>query len=305
LQVKPILCAYHHFEAVTQKYFGEEAADKRSEMSLTSLGLKALDAPAAGLELTRESAPPEPPAEIALPETPARPPGPPPLELELETVVPAEAPAEEIPEAVEMLPEAEAIDEDTIVDTVFGGLETPKTEPPAVARDAPQDTDADTVMQEMASCMMDSMRDTYEVLARRIDLFQGVGPDDIAKIFSRGISAEYEAGQVIFSKWQPGAELYVILGGEVAIHDGSRQLAVLSRGDMFGEMALVSKEPRSAFAHALTQACLLSLSWDVFHGVMPPEVSLRLLTNILVTLSARLRQANELIRNLESKTSKQ
>lgn len=288
LQVKPILCAYHHFEAVTQKCFGEKAESKRSEVSLASLGLKAAIAPAPGSEL---------PSESALPETSA---GTPEAKVIPKAPSPVETTAEDIPEALEMLPEAEAIDEDTIMDTVFGGFAVVEESASGAPQDDSQGTDADTMMQEMASVMMDSMRDTYEVLARRIDLFQGVGPEDIAKLFSRGISAEYQAGQIIFEKGQPGSELYVILGGEVAIHDGIRQLAVLSRGDMFGEMALVSNEPRSAFAHALTQASLLSLSWDVFHDVMPPEVSIRLLANILVTLSARLRQANELLRGTEN-----
>lgn len=281
LRVKPILCAYHHFETVTEKYFGTTTESKHSEMSLASLGLKANVTSSEAIELPVDAPLTDSPFEISLPSAP----------------VPQPTPVESLDDT-EYIPDAVAIDEDSIVDSVFG---LPGEDPDSPVRGvAPTaDTHADQMMQEMASVMMDSMRDTYEVLARRIDLFQGVGPEDVAKLFSRGITAEFKAGDVIFEKGQPGSELYVILGGEVAIHDGIRQLAVLTSGDMFGEMALVSNAPRSAFAHAVTHASLLSLSWDVFHDVMPKEVSIRLLANILVTLSERLRQANDLLRSAQ------
>ena len=62
---------------------------------------------------------------------------------------------------------------------------------------------------------------------------------------------------------------------------------------MFGEMALISNEPRSARACAAEDTSLLRLTSEIIHNVMPPEVSRQLLVNIVVTLSARLRRANE------------
>ncbi len=319
LQVRPILCAYNHFETVVKKYFGEGSdARPQSEVSLSSLGLGAATVapapePPAPAPETMAISEPEP-VFIAPPEPEVAPPPPAPVEAPVleddespfdwgmsappETAQ-ANTPAEELPEALEMLPEAIPMDEDTVMESVFAGQELEEV---AISEDASAalDAEAHTMMKEMASVMMDSMRDTYDVLARRIDLFRGVDPEDVAKLFSKGITAEFEAGQVIFQKGQPGNELFVILGGEVAIHDGVRQLALLSRGDMFGEMALVTNEPRSAFAHSVSQTSVLSLSWESIRSVMPAEVSLRLLANIVVTLSARLRKTNELLHTVGS-----
>ena len=65
------------------------------------------------------------------------------------------------------------------------------------------------------------------------------------------------------------------------------------RGGMFGEMSLISAQPRSASAIAADTTSVLALSNDTIRQSMPPHVSLQLLSNIITTLSTRLRQANE------------
>ncbi|HEO72645.1 MAG TPA: cyclic nucleotide-binding domain-containing protein, partial [Candidatus Hydrogenedentes bacterium] len=151
---------------------------------------------------------------------------------------------------------------------------------------------ASPIMQEMISVMRDSMRDTYAMLARRMELFQGLSPETVAKIFAKGMTLEFEAGHTLFEKGDPGKGLFVILGGKVDIMDGHRRIATLSRGDMFGEMALISNEPRSASAIATETTSVLVLTFDVFDKVLPKETALQLLINIVITLSERLRAAN-------------
>ena len=55
----------------------------------------------------------------------------------------------------------------------------------------------------------------------------------------------------------------------------------------------VSNEPRSATAIAAEPSSLLGLSMDTIYNAMPQDVAVRLLVNIVVTLSGRLRLANE------------
>ncbi len=185
------------------------------------------------------------------------------------------------------------VDGDALLGGVFAGEEESETLEAAPAAPEPAADDMSSMMQEMATVMMDSMRDTYAMLARRMELFRGVSPEDVARVFARGMTDEHPAGTVVFEKGQDGDHLYAILGGEVEILDGDTRLALLSRGDMFGEMALVSNEPRSATAVTTTDTSLLSLSEETIKNVMPAAVALQLLSNIVVTLSARLRLANE------------
>ena len=89
-----------------------------------------------------------------------------------------------------------------------------------------------------------------------------------------------------------GESLYLVLNGHVAIEREGRELAVLGQGDMFGEMALISEGTRSADAVARDDISLLGLKMDVINNIMPRDVSVQLLVNIILTLSRRLLEAN-------------
>lgn len=294
LRIKPILCAYNHYQTVSQKLFNPETK-KTSSLSMTSLGL-----------LTPKAKPETPPEPLAA--SLAEP------EPEPATLQPAPAPIREAPAAPPpAAPPASKpmLDSDTLLDTLFGQApvvspKQPTTPAPAapVVPAAPVSSstnmDSSLIIREMLSVMQDSMYDTYAVLARRMDLFHGLAAADVAKIFAKGVTREFEAGEVIFRKGDAGAELYVILSGKVEIRDNGHVLALLDKGDMFGEMALSGDQTRSATAAAADTTSTLVLSNDTIHNVLGKEAALRILENIVITLSTRLRAANERIARLES-----
>jgi len=84
----------------------------------------------------------------------------------------------------------------------------------------------------------------------------------------------------------------------VDLFDGKKRLATLTTGDMFGEMALISEEPRSATAVAAEDTHLFVLSEDVFHKLMTKRASVQILLNIVSTLIKRLREANKKLKQL-------
>jgi CRP-like cAMP-binding protein len=74
----------------------------------------------------------------------------------------------------------------------------------------------------------------------------------------------FGAGTVLFDEGSAGREMFLIVDGEVRIErdteaSGPRRLAVLSRGDIFGELALIGRGPRSARAVADTDITLFAL----------------------------------------------
>lgn len=169
---------------------------------------------------------------------------------------------------------------------------------------APQDPlgssslDLAGAMSEMLSMAQESMDGTYEVLARRIALFHGIEPRAVARIFALGVTREVPAGEVIFEKGAAGDSLYVIVSGCVRILDNGKEMAVLSAGDTFGEMSIVTGEPRSADAVAVQPTSLLVLTEGQFRKLMTKNVSIRLLLNMLGAMSARLRKSNDILRSL-------
>lgn len=73
-----------------------------------------------------------------------------------------------------------------------------------------------------------------------------------------------KAGGVIFREGDEAHELFVIKSGQVRIQLGNRTLAELSANDVFGEMALIDNEPRSATALAVTDVELVAVSEKQF-----------------------------------------
>jgi glucose-6-phosphate 1-dehydrogenase len=104
----------------------------------------------------------------------------------------------------------------------------------------------------------------YEVVSResleRVPLFKGGDPVFLNQISMALRPAVAPAGTEIIQKGQPGSEMYLICRGEVEIVDGAgKVINTLREGDIFGEVALILAEPRTATVRAKTQCDLFVL----------------------------------------------
>jgi CRP/FNR family cyclic AMP-dependent transcriptional regulator len=109
----------------------------------------------------------------------------------------------------------------------------------------------------------------------------------------------FRAGQNIFSEGQKGDRLYIILEGEVRISKfipgvGEEALAILEKGDFFGEMALIDNAPRSADAKAHTDVTVLPIESRLLTDILARDVesSYQFLYILCKILSRRLREIN-------------
>jgi CRP-like cAMP-binding protein len=132
----------------------------------------------------------------------------------------------------------------------------------------------------------------YAELARRVPLFRGLSPEDAGKIFAKGMTMDVKKGDAIFYQGTTGSQMYVVLGGTVGLFDGEKHLTTLRMGDMFGEMALINNEPRSATATAAEDCHLFVLSETIFQRLMTKKAAIRILLNIIGTMGNRLRDMN-------------
>lgn len=131
-----------------------------------------------------------------------------------------------------------------------------------------------------------------DLLVKRVDLFNGLDRDDVGKIFSKGMTVRALKDEVVFFKGTTGSQMYVVLVGKMAVYDGDRKIAQLLPGQMFGEMALVNREPRSATVKSEEDSVLFVLTESTFQNLLSKRVAIQILLNIIRTLSTRLKQKN-------------
>ena len=100
--------------------------------------------------------------------------------------------------------------------------------------------------------------------------------------FSR-FTRTFQAGEMIFSEFEPGDTFYLIQSGRVQLvkimGDIERTLDVLQPSEMFGEMAILENSPRSATAIALDVVKVLEFNSKNFEILMlgNPQIALKLL----------------------------
>jgi CRP-like cAMP-binding protein/MFS family permease len=76
------------------------------------------------------------------------------------------------------------------------------------------------------------------------------------------------AGDVILYQGETGARFYILRSGAVRVLVDGREVARLSAGEWFGEVALLSDIPRTATVQATEASALLSLADDDFHRAL-------------------------------------
>ena len=101
----------------------------------------------------------------------------------------------------------------------------------------------------------------------------------------------FKAGTTIFREGDEAHELFVIKSGEVRIQIGNRTASELSADHIFGEMALIDDEPRSATAVAVTDVELVAVSEKQFLFLVSqtPYFALK----VMRVLAQRLRATNK------------
>src|SRR5215213_5404766 len=116
----------------------------------------------------------------------------------------------------------------------------------------------------------------------------------------RGYAVEVKAGDYVFREGELGTEMYIINEGTVEIlnqvGDEEQVLAVLEKGDFFGEMSVLEDLPRAASARAATDIRLLQINGSTFDQLLQgnPEIAVRMMRK----LSRRLRETDDLLKSL-------
>lgn len=135
-------------------------------------------------------------------------------------------------------------------------------------------------------------------LLRRVPLFAELEQSELERISRVAVPRTHPAGTRVFHEGDQSDACYIVRTGSFRVtreHPDGRAitLATLGEGDIFGELAMLDGEVRSASVETLEDGELLALPAADVRGLLQrnPEIALKL----VFALVRRLRQANERI----------
>ena len=153
---------------------------------------------------------------------------------------------------------------------------------------------------------------TNVYVLEQIDIFVDLSTDQLKLIDAITEEQTYKQGEVIFEENSPSREFCIILDGEVEIQvdpdtiGDSREdnyqpttIAVLRRGQSFGEVAIVDPGVRSASAKCGSESCkLLVISRDKFLDLLEDDFKMGyiVMRNFAADLALKIRQTNMMVR---------
>lgn len=133
-----------------------------------------------------------------------------------------------------------------------------------------------------------------EVFSELFPLFNAANPETLDWLISIATDHDYPAGRAVLMEDAWGNAVYFIESGWVKVrrHVGEEvvTLAILGRGDFFGEMAILDESPRSTDVIALSKVKLLSISAQRFIQTLFKDPQLH--HRMLQLMVRRLRQTN-------------
>lgn len=130
-----------------------------------------------------------------------------------------------------------------------------------------------------------------EVL-KGMQLFRYLSYKELVGVMNMTETREYLVEAPIISEGDVGDAMFVVLTGSVRLHQGPVEVAVLEKGQHFGEMALIDRTVRSLSATAAENCRLLAIGRKEFYSIIKkqPELSVKLLWSFVQVLATRLRK---------------
>lgn len=123
-------------------------------------------------------------------------------------------------------------------------------------------------------------------LISSVPLFAGLSKAELGQLASIADEIDFPKDKVLIREGERGREFFVLLEGEVDVRRGTRSLGGSSAGEFFGEMALISKQPRNATVTATSPVRVLVIRDIEFRALLQqtPQIAIK----VLETFAARL-----------------
>lgn len=133
-------------------------------------------------------------------------------------------------------------------------------------------------------------------LLRQLELFEGLDDDTLDGIIEQSHEQSLVRNDVVFHEGADADALFVVVEGRIAISNKSfdgreSMVALMERGDLFGEMSLFDGLGRSAEARALEPSSIVVIPYQPLMELW--EARPELLWRVIAMLTRRLRAMDE------------
>jgi HEAT repeat protein len=139
------------------------------------------------------------------------------------------------------------------------------------------------------------------ITLKEVGIFAEIPDESLARVAPLMEEMWVDSGNSIITKGEMGDCLYIIIEGQVRIHDEERTLNYLESGDVFGEISVLDTEPRTASVSAAEDTQLLRLDQESLYEAIDDhsEVAKGIIKMLSRHLRARIQELNDLRAHLE------
>ncbi|MCE7985158.1 MAG: hypothetical protein DYG89_28630 [Caldilinea sp. CFX5] len=134
------------------------------------------------------------------------------------------------------------------------------------------------------------------MILKTVDIFADTPDEILVEVALLLKEMALPAGVLIFEKGAPGDSMYLIVEGEVEAYDGAHVFTRMGAREVFGEMALLDGEPRTASIRTTQPTQLLRLEQEPFYELMDDRIEIA--RGIIHVLLQRLRLRTNDVHNL-------
>ena len=124
-------------------------------------------------------------------------------------------------------------------------------------------------------------------LLKSVPLFAGCSKAELRRLASIADEIDLRAGTVLTREGRTGHEFFVLIDGTVSVVKSGRKVAVLGAGDWLGEIALLTKAPRTATVTATSPLRTLVITDREFRRLVSevPSIAMKVLGGVAERLS--------------------
>jgi CRP/FNR family transcriptional regulator, cyclic AMP receptor protein len=122
-------------------------------------------------------------------------------------------------------------------------------------------------------------------------LFSGLSQKELRSIVALGTPVDIKTGYVLTEEGAYGRDAFLIVSGAARCLVGDKEVAVLGPGDLFGEISLLDKAPRSATVVADSDMRVTVFVRSEFVRLI--EASPKIALKLLAAMAARLRSVDQ------------